>query len=115
MPLPARIGSAKLRLARILATSPGNSRVHIARPCPNLGAVSDQHKSQPGERTTLNAAFLGFYASCTLFGLGTAVAAACLIVFNEYSFANWLAALSLVVVVFSGFASWYCLKIARKE
>jgi len=70
---------------------------------------------QQGEKTSFNAAFLGFYASCTLFGLDSAVATACLIVFSEYRYADWIAGLSLLVVVISGFTSWYCLKQARQE
>lgn len=76
--------------------------------------VSDQ-QPQHRERTALNAAFLGFYASCTLFGLGAAVATACLIVFGEYPVANWIAGFSLLLVVISGFTSWHFLRVARKE
>ena len=67
------------------------------------------------ERTRVNAALFGFYASCTGMGLGVTVAASALIVFGEAPSSTPVATVAIIVAVVCSVLSWWTLRRARDE
>ena len=67
------------------------------------------------ERTRVNAALFGFYASCTGVGLGATVAASALIVFGESPSSTPVATAAIVLAVVCSVLAWWTLRRARDE
>ncbi|MBI5852130.1 MAG: hypothetical protein HZB39_14040 [Planctomycetes bacterium] len=80
-----------------------------------MSSASPRSDSRGPDRERTERGLIGFYASCTVFGVAVSVAAVIWIVFADIATLAPLAWVAAVVAAIAAFATWHYLGVMRAE